>query len=225
MRPVKQLVPIAAFVTFIVLGTAGTAGAAGFDQLVVFGDSTLDSGYFAYTTSGSDSFNTQMQAALAKGLTGGWAGDGTMNTIMLANKFGLSLAPSNAPGGGTNYANGGATTVYNPLSALPDNICTLYQIDNYLSSVHNVANPNALYLIKTGDNDVTYYFFTADQAFRDANPNYLRDGALALADRVASLQAAGGADDRRAEFVRLGPFRRPRWRYHVGIHRGDGRFP
>lgn len=191
MPKIRLFDRVTAFVAFLVLSIAGAAGAAGFNQFVVFGDSTLDTGYFAYTTSGSGSFDTQMQAALAKGLTGGWAGDGTMNTTMLANKFGLALAPSDAPGGGTNYANGGATTVYNTSSMVPDNVCTLYQIDHYLASVHNVANPNALYLIKTGDNDVTYYYITANQTFRDNNPNYLRDGALALADRVTLLQAAG----------------------------------
>jgi outer membrane lipase/esterase len=191
MLKTRSLARIAIFVTLIALGIPVTAGAAGFDQFVVFGDSTLDTGYFAHTTSGLGSFDIQMQAALAKGLTGGWAGDGTMNTTMLANKFGLSLVPSDAPGGGTNYANGGATTVVNPDSMVPNNVCTLYQIDNYLNSVHGVANPRALYLIKTGDNDVTYYYFTADQAFRDANPNYLRNGALDLAERVARLQAAG----------------------------------
>lgn len=191
VRTLRKLTAIAAFAAFLAISITGTAGAAGFNEFVVFGDSTLDTGYFAYVSSGDATFDAKMQFALSQGLTGGWAGDGTMNTTLLANRFGLTLMPSDAPGGGTNYANGGATTVVNPASMVPNNVCTLYQIDNYLSAVHNVANPNALYLIKSGDNDVTYYYFTADQAFRDANPNYLSDGALNLAGRVAQLQAAG----------------------------------
>jgi outer membrane lipase/esterase len=169
--------------------TPGTASAAGFNEFVVFGDSTLDTGYFAYTTSGSVPFDQQMQTALGQGLSGGWAGDGVMNTTLLAERFRLALTPSS--NGGTNYANGGATTVVNPLSMVPDNVCTLSQIDIYLASVNGVANPNALYLIKTGDNDVTFVQYSTTPEWRAANPNYLSDGAESLAVKVAALQAAG----------------------------------
>ena len=157
--------------------------------MVVFGDSTLDTGYFAHTLGGLASFDESMVAARLKGMTGGWAGDGTMNTLLLADRFGLSLAPSTD--GGTNYANGGATTVVNHESMLPNNICTLSQISIYLASVNGVANPNALYLIKTGDNDVTWYQYTATATFRQDHPTYLSEGAEALAVQVAALQAAG----------------------------------
>ena len=167
-----------------------TAGAAGFNQFIVFGDSTLDTGYFANHPSGSPTFDASMMTALQSGNSGGWAGNGVMNTTMLAERFGLTALPL-GHGGGTNYANGGATTVDNPESMVPDNVCTLSQIENYLTSVNGVANPNALYLIKTGDNDVTLYYSPAQTAFRQANPTYLSDGATALADRVANLQAAG----------------------------------
>ena len=39
---------------------------------------------------------------------------------------------------------------------MPDNVPTIQQIKNYLASVNGVANPNALYVIKTGDNDVIF---------------------------------------------------------------------
>ncbi|MCP6768993.1 hypothetical protein NL529_29530, partial [Klebsiella pneumoniae] len=65
------------------------------------------------------------------------------------------------------------------------------QIEIYLASVNGAANPKALYLIKTGDNDVTFYYDPKQAQFRQDHPNYLRDGALDLADHVASLQAAG----------------------------------
>jgi outer membrane lipase/esterase len=147
MPKMKQVALIATLVAFIAPGTPGAAGAAGFNQFVVFGDSTLDTGYFAYHLSGNPAFDTALSNAMTLGATGGYAGNGVMNTTMLAEKFGLSAAPLGAPGGGTNYANGGATTVVNPASMVPNNVCTILQIQNYLASVNGVANPKALYLI------------------------------------------------------------------------------
>jgi outer membrane lipase/esterase len=190
MSKVQRLALLAALLSVTALNAAV---AAGFDQLIAFGDSTLDTGYFRYTTSGSQAADTAMVNAVNQGATGGWAGNGVMNTTILAEKFGLTAAPVDAPGGGTNYANGGATTIYNPAgAAYPDNICTIQEIENYLTSVHGVANSNALYLIKTGDNDATY-FNTQSQnpAWLAQHPNYLNGVAAALAVEVATLQAAG----------------------------------
>lgn len=189
MPKVQRIALVAALFALAALSTPGAARAAGYNQFVVLGDSTLDTGYFAYTTSGNLTFDQDMLTARGQGLTGGWAGNGVMNTTILANKFNLSLVPSST--GGTNYANGGATTVVNPASMVPDNVCTLLQIQNYLASVHGVANPNALYLIKTGDNDVTYVQYSTTPAWQAANPFYLSEGAENLAVQVAALQAAG----------------------------------
>ncbi|MGD0519475.1 MAG: autotransporter domain-containing protein, partial [Thermoguttaceae bacterium] len=90
----------------------------------------------------------------------------------------------------TLFANGGATTVVNTASMVPYNVCTILQIQYYLASVNGVANPNALYLIKTGDNDATYVN-GKDITWLGTYPNYLSDGAIGLAEAVASLQAAG----------------------------------
>ncbi|MEI8374416.1 MAG: autotransporter domain-containing protein [Planctomycetota bacterium] len=190
MPKMKPFALLAALFLFTALSAPGTAGAAGFNQFNIFGDSTLDTGYFAFTTSGTSSFDIPMQTALHNGLTGGFAGDGVMNTTMLADKFGLSATPADAPGGGTNYANGGATTVVNHESMVPDNVCTLSQIEIYLAKVHGVANPNALYLIKSGDNDVTFVL-SQGTLWQSEHPTYLSDGAQDLAVKVASLQAAG----------------------------------
>ena len=77
-------------------------------------------------------------------------------------------------------------------SMVPNNICTLSQIENYLASVNGVANPNALYLIKTGDNDVTFVQYSDKCTWRAANPNYLSDGAedLAVASRAVCKRPA-----------------------------------
>lgn len=166
----------------------GSASASGFNQFVGFGDSTMDAGYFRYHTSGIPLLDAALAMAIAHGLTGGWAGNGVMNTTLLAESFGLSAAPIG--GGGTNYANGGATTVSNDKPVIPTNVTTLQQIDNYLASVNGIANPNALYLIKSGDNDATYVT-SQGPAWLAAHPNYLNDVAANLASAIARLQAAG----------------------------------
>jgi outer membrane lipase/esterase len=192
-RPtMKRLALTAALVALIALSVSGQAGAAGFDQFIAFGDSTLDTGYFRYHSAGNlpsdKQFDANMVNAVYLGATGGWAGNGVMNTTILAEKFGLTDAPSDHGGG--NYANGGATTMNNNGAMVSNNVYTIQQIENYLQSVHGVANPNALYLIKTGDNDVTY-FNQQTPAWRAANPNYLNEVADALSVEVARLQAAG----------------------------------
>ena len=184
----KRLVFATAWLALISLSVPGRASAAGFDQFIAFGDSTLDTGYFRYTNSGNKQFNHDMAVAVQSGATGGWAGNGVMNTTILAEKFGLTDAPSDAGGG--NYANGGATTMNNNGIMVPNNVYTVREIDNYLQSTQGVANPNALYLIKTGDNDVTF-FNNQTPTWRNKHPDYLNQVADALSVAVADLQAAG----------------------------------
>ena len=94
MPKMKQFVLMAALLAFTVaLSTPGAAGAAGFNQFIGFGDSTLDTGYFRYHTAGNAAFDQAIATAIAHGATGGFAGNGVMNTTILAGKFGLSAAP------------------------------------------------------------------------------------------------------------------------------------
>ncbi len=181
----KRFVLTTALLAFTTLSTS--SGAAEFNQFVGFGDSTLDTGYFAYHTTGDTQYDQYISTAISLGATGGWAGNGVMNTTILAGKFGLSAATIG--GGGTNYADGGATTLPVPVPIIPANVTTIQQIENYLASVNGVANPDALYVIKTGDNDATY--FTQHPEFSAANPTFLSEGATALAAEVTRLQAAG----------------------------------
>jgi outer membrane lipase/esterase len=179
---------LAALLALTVLNMPGVAGAGGFDQFVVFGDSTLDTGYFRYHTSGNQGFNDALDIAIQFGATGGWAGNGVMNTTILAEKFGLTAA--SIDNGGSNYANGGATTMNDNGAMVPNNIYTIQQIRNYLANVNGAANPNALYLIKTGDNDATWVTSNGP-AWIAANANYLNTVAASIASEVATLQAAG----------------------------------
>jgi outer membrane lipase/esterase len=126
-----------------------------------------------------------------------------MNTQVLAGFFNLSALPVNQSGG-TNYAIAGATDAATPANAstvgngnignlnpngtLPS---TVQQMTNYLSSPQQggKANSQALYIVGSGGNDVTYAVdnisgLTAKQA-------YLSYQASALASAIANLQANG----------------------------------
>ena len=186
MPKMKQSVLMAALFAFTALSIPGAASAEGFNQFVGLGDSTLDSGYFRYNSGGNAAFDQAVATAVANGAKGGFAGNGVMASTILAGRFGLSAAP--VGDGGTNYANGGAYTV--ATGPLPGNVPTVQEIRNYLSAVNGVANPHALYVISSGNNDL---IFVTNQgpAWIAANPNYLSQQASALAAEVAVLQAAG----------------------------------
>ncbi|OQX04553.1 MAG: autotransporter domain-containing esterase [Desulfobulbaceae bacterium A2] len=184
MKHFTQMVGLMAYA--VALGTPGAASAAGFDQFVGFGDSTLDSGYFRYHSSGITAIDHMIAAAVSHGATGGFAGNGEMDSTLLAGRFGLSAAP--VDGGGTNYANGGAYTA----AAGPQagNVPTVQEIKNYLAATNGVANPHALYVISTGNNDMTWYV-NQSPTWIAANPHFLSRQAAALAAEVAILQGAG----------------------------------
>ncbi len=164
-------------VLLILVSTNGFA--LEFNQLIAFGDSTIDSGYFRYNKT---PIQDVVLAAVSKGASGAFVGSGEMNTTLLANKLGLNAKPVGA--GGFNYANGGALTyypsVYHPpgTSVEAQNIPTVTQIHNYLRDSKGVANPKALYLISTGSNDLTH---KVD----------LHHSAKELAKSLAQLQASG----------------------------------
>ncbi|MGC8493935.1 MAG: autotransporter outer membrane beta-barrel domain-containing protein [Syntrophobacteraceae bacterium] len=171
-----------ALISLLTLIAPCLARAVAFNQFVGFGDSTLDTGYFRYHTTGIPVVDQLLVGAIAQGARGGFAGNGVMNTTILAGKFGLSAAP--VGGGGTNYADGGSLSAINSL-LFPANVSSVQQIRNYLSSRNGVANPDALYVISTGNNDLTY----AEAV--NASDTVLKGWASSLAAEAAVLQAAG----------------------------------
>ena len=96
----KRVIHAAAVFTFTTLSTFSAASAERFDQFIGFGDSTMDTGYFRYHTTGSLTDDLEVKNAISQGATGGWAGNGVMNTTIFAEKFGLNADPIG--GGGTN---------------------------------------------------------------------------------------------------------------------------
>ena len=164
---------------------AGAANAAGFDQFIGFGDSTMDSGYFRFGSTGvlftlgansKNAVDAGIQSAVAAGASGAFVGPGVVSTQLLAARFGLSALPVTIPGGGTNYANGSAQTVpTTPADGYQNgffnNVPTITQISNYLGAVHAGANPSALYMINTGANDL--FWMQTQQA--SLTPQQLND--------------------------------------------------
>src|ERR1700693_2173466 len=83
------------------------ASATTFTELDVFGDSTVDSGWWkgaligqcgavvAPCTSGNPIFDSKVQDPIAAGGTGAPVGVGLMNTQILAAKLGLAAIPAN----------------------------------------------------------------------------------------------------------------------------------
>ena len=127
------------FVLIFTLGLAGNAPAQDFGDVFVFGDSLSDSG----------------NAALAQGLPEGasfttnpdpvWAG-------IVAGAFGAS--GRNSLAGGPNHAFAGACM--NPATPCDfDDVPTVAeQIGRHLSSKGGSADPNALYAVFGGSNDI-----------------------------------------------------------------------
>jgi outer membrane lipase/esterase len=166
-----------------------------FNQVNVFGDSTVDSGYYKILPNpgASATYNSLWAAAVAAGAGAPTTNPGPINSQILASYFGLSTLPANQ--GGTDYATSGAkdVTVNDARTggfgaAIP----TTTQIANYLASNDGAANPNALYLISSGGNDVSYALGQTGLGPFPSNPStYLISAANSLATSIASLQSAG----------------------------------
>ncbi len=111
--------------------------------IYVFGDSLVDAGNIDAAV-GSDLYNPR-----ASGYAPGRFTNGPDYTDLLSqNLYGKYLTPSLL--GGTNYAFGGARIV-NDGDTVPD---LALQVGAYYKASNNIADPNALYIINDGGNDV-----------------------------------------------------------------------
>src|ERR1700744_2739772 len=94
------------------LGLPQLAKAQNFNQLVGFGDSTVDTGWYTGATSGPHStgmasLDKSIAASLAAGGNAHPTGPGLGNSQILAGFFGLTVNSASQPGG-TNFAIGNA---------------------------------------------------------------------------------------------------------------------
>lgn len=201
--------PLAFVLVVLVAATlhATTAGAATFDAFIGFGDSEIDSGWWAGALIGrcgpvaspcetGDTVNSdpKIAAAIANGGTGTAVGVGLMNSQIIATHYGLTALPANQTGG-TNYAIPGTMDARvgsapgianaNPNSNLPS---TVEQITTYLTPSGH-ADPNGLYVISSGGNDVTYASNNITSA--TAQDAFLSGQAAALTAAIDTLQLNG----------------------------------
>ena len=191
-----------------------SASATTYTQLNVFGDSTVDSGWWAGALAGQcgpvagpceaagntastpdHTFDTKVAAAIAAGGTGAPVGVGQMNTQYLAAMLGLTAAPANQPGG-TNYAISGSKDATSGglgnLHANPNLPSTMQQIALYLAQNGGTANPTALYLISSGGNDITYANNPANNfTTLSAKEAYLSVQITTLVSAIKNLQTLG----------------------------------
>jgi outer membrane lipase/esterase len=155
----------------LALGCAGAAQAQQFSSFVVFGDSLSDSGNIAAAQGlpAGNSFTTNPDPVAAE---------------IIAAAFGLPSGPSLL--GGPNFAWGGACVRAAPapcLNPVP-NIPT--QITQYLTPNGGRADPNALYSIWGGANDI----FAALGNPATAQANTVA-AATSYVQQIGRLQAAG----------------------------------
>ena len=170
--------------------------AQSFNQVIVFGDSNVDSGYYKALSNpgGNSTYNSLWPTAVAAGAGAPTTNPGLVNSQMLANFLGLTANPANTPGG-TNYATSGAknVTVNNSqtggfTAAIP----TVTQIQNYLAAQGGAANSQALYFIHSGDNDAKYAAGKSGAGPYPPNPSsYMTGAADQLATAIQSLYSAG----------------------------------
>ena len=173
-----------------VAGTTGEGvpvdGAQAFNQFLAFGDSGIDSGYFLYTPISTDPTKEALyQASAAAGGGIPTSLGGTMNSTLLAQDFGLTAIPSDAPGGGTNYAASGATVSGALSGSLAPSMDT--QITNYLLATGGHADPNGIYLITGGGNDEKI----AENLDPVFGQDYMIASAINLANEIDALYVAG----------------------------------
>jgi outer membrane lipase/esterase len=189
----KDLVASVLIVAGVMVFASAPAAAQNFNQFVGFGDSTIDSGaYRSFASPGGGlNFNAMWAAAVAAGAGKPTSSPGLMSSEALAAAFGLSAVPSDQ--GGTNYATSGAKNLDVNSSAnggFGAAVPTVTQINNYLTANGGRANPNALYLISSGGNDIGFATGNSGTGPFPQNPqDYLVSAAQGLASAVAKLQA------------------------------------
>jgi outer membrane lipase/esterase len=225
-RPLAALVAVLA--VFAV--PTGAAFAQNFNQAIVFGDSSVDSGYYKNVfpnPGGGANFNILWAAAVAAGAGEPTSSPGLMNSEALAAFFGLTALPSNQSGG-TNYATSGARSAQANAAGeelFQAAVPMTTQISNYLAAVGGRANANALYLISGGGNDIA---FAENQSRSIANfpifplgsaaaDTYIVNQANLLVASIAQLKAAG------ARYILAAPATRTRELIDYSIARPCGR--
>jgi phospholipase/lecithinase/hemolysin len=144
LKPAK-LGRIAATVAAALFSTASFAATApgAYSNLYVFGDSLVDAGNIAVLTGGT--VPNRALGYFENRFTNGYDYVDYINYQL----FGSATAPSLR--GGNNFAFGGARVVSDTTDAIPD---INPQVAQYAARAAGVADPNALYVLNAGGNDI-----------------------------------------------------------------------
>ncbi|WP_240126576.1 autotransporter domain-containing protein [Thermomonas alba] len=184
-RSLRRTLLTAALALAAVPAFAQSAPKSPFSQTVFFGDSLTDGGYFRPTLINLIGPNGAIIGRFTTNPGYLWADylssyyGGNANPAWTGN---TTTTPT--PGSGSNWAVGGAriaTNVSGPLGYTPS-LTAQYQA--YLAANGNKVDPNALYTVWGGANDI----FAATGAYQTAYTNVLLGGGTA-----AQAQAAGNA--------------------------------
>ncbi len=165
------------------------AQAQQFSQVVVFGDSLSDAGYFRPVLAASG-----VPASLLPILGRFTTAPGPVWSELVAAYYGAPTGPSNVSNGNI-FAQGGARVAANssstPTGAAQRPVTT--QVSEYLTRTGGAANPNALYAIWAGANDViqTLGAVSAGAITSDQGSAAIQAAAGAEIQQIARLQGAG----------------------------------
>ena len=182
MKPVRTI--LAAALALAAAPAFAQATAASNDhpysQTVFFGDSLTDSGHFRpalIQVAGPEA------ALVGKFTTNPWL----VWSEYLADFYGTDATAANQ--GGDNYAVGGARSGTDVVGALGPTPSMTTQLASYLAATGGTVDPNALYTVWGGNNDV---FAAVATAGAGGNPAPVIGGAVAAqVGVVGTLQAAG----------------------------------
>ncbi|HTD91884.1 MAG TPA: SGNH/GDSL hydrolase family protein [Burkholderiales bacterium] len=144
-----------------------------YSALYVFGDSLSDVGNDLIITDGA----LPAQGVYTDGISTGRFTNGQNYIDRLASSLGVSAAPSLA--GGNNYAYGGARTTYVTPGLVPFGGLSFNQQITAYTSTHAAADPNAVYVLWIGANDMADAIRAA--AANPANANSIIGAAITSA--------------------------------------------
>ena len=175
----KRRVLPALLLSLFAASAAPSASAAQFSNVYVFGDSLSDAGYYRPFLLASG-----VPAALVAQMGRFTTNPGPIWAELVAQYYGVALAPSNVTGG-TDFAQGGARVTGVPGVSTPPGQAqrpVSVQIDEFLQRSGGAADPNALYTVWAGANDV---FF---------NLGALQQGAITQAQLQTNVLGAATAE-------------------------------
>lgn len=181
MKPVRRVLP-ALLLSVFAGATLPDASAVQFSNVVVFGDSLSDGGYYRPFLA-SQGLPASLVATLGRFTTN----PGPVWSEIISQYYGFTPNPSNASG--SIYAQGGARVALDSASTPPGGaqrpVST--QITEYLARTGGAADPNALHTVWAGAND----FFAQFTAFSTGSITQAQLQANVLAAATAEIGQVG----------------------------------